>query len=265
MAIKTKGTLASDLASILTNGGLLTALEDRGMRTDFIDSLACLLGNNAYTGDQAITGALSVSGGVTPSDLTASRILLADAAKKIVSADTATYPSLTELAYLKGVTSSVQTQLNSKGSILEINTTPVGNVGGGTDDLQTYSVPGGTLSVDEDYLEFEFWGTMLLTGVVTSINALFGAMALLGGAIAIPTTSGSATFCIKGKIIRLSATTQIGITSFSWTDGSAVSHIANYISVGTETLSGAVTLKMQATATNNNDVSETLSIVTKNK
>jgi len=43
---------------------------------------------------------------------TASRIASFDSNKKITSLDTATYPSLTELAYVKGVTSAIQTQLN---------------------------------------------------------------------------------------------------------------------------------------------------------
>lgn len=45
---------------------------------------------------------------------TASTISIFDASKNLISADTATYPSLTELSYVKGVTSSIQTQLNSK-------------------------------------------------------------------------------------------------------------------------------------------------------
>lgn len=85
MAIRTKAQLASDLVSILTNGGLLTALEDRGLRQDSFDSLAALLGNNAFVGDQAITGAMSVSGGITPSDLTASRLVRTNASKLLVS------------------------------------------------------------------------------------------------------------------------------------------------------------------------------------
>lgn len=38
MAVKTKAQLLSDLASTLTDGGELTASEDRGLRTDYIDS-----------------------------------------------------------------------------------------------------------------------------------------------------------------------------------------------------------------------------------
>jgi len=44
--------------------------------------------------------------------LTASRLALIDASNNLISADTATYPSLIELAYLKGVNASLQTQLN---------------------------------------------------------------------------------------------------------------------------------------------------------
>ena len=47
--------------------------------------------------------------------LNASEILVTDASKNIVSLPVATYPSLTELSYVKGVTSSLQTQLNAKG------------------------------------------------------------------------------------------------------------------------------------------------------
>ncbi|MCK9371050.1 hypothetical protein M0R04_14155 [Candidatus Dojkabacteria bacterium] len=51
---------------------------------------------------------------VTGSYLTASEILITDANKNIVSGAVATYPSLTELSYVKGATSALQTQLNAK-------------------------------------------------------------------------------------------------------------------------------------------------------
>lgn len=45
---------------------------------------------------------------------TANTIAIFGASKTLSSADTATYPSLTELSYVKGVTSAIQTQLNAK-------------------------------------------------------------------------------------------------------------------------------------------------------
>jgi hypothetical protein len=53
---------------------------------------------------------------ITGSYLTASEMLITDGSKNIVSAPVATYPSLTELTYLKGVTSAIQTQINAKGA-----------------------------------------------------------------------------------------------------------------------------------------------------
>ena len=46
--------------------------------------------------------------------LTASEIVITDASKNVVSAPVATYPSLTELSYVKDVTSAIQTQINAK-------------------------------------------------------------------------------------------------------------------------------------------------------
>lgn len=54
----------------------------------------------------------------TLSWLTASTILSADASKNITSLSTTTYPSLTELSFVKWLTSSVQTQINTINSSL---------------------------------------------------------------------------------------------------------------------------------------------------
>lgn len=52
--------------------------------------------------------------GVKLDSQTADRILGTDASKNITALDTATYPSLTELSYVKGVTSAIQTQIDGK-------------------------------------------------------------------------------------------------------------------------------------------------------
>jgi len=73
-----------------------------------------------------VTGSGSFASGLNVANQTASTIASFDSSKNIVSLDTATYPSLTELSYIKGVTSSVQTQLNSKQNAL---TNPVTGTG----------------------------------------------------------------------------------------------------------------------------------------
>mgnify|MGYP001565150853 CR=1 FL=1 len=55
---------------------------------------------------------------ITGSYLTASEILITDGSKNIISAAVATYPSLTELSYVKGLSSAIQTQLNGKAATL---------------------------------------------------------------------------------------------------------------------------------------------------
>lgn len=59
---------------------------------------------------------------VNVTGLTASEIVITDASKNLASAAVATYPSLTELTYLKGVTSGVQSQLNGKQATISFGT-----------------------------------------------------------------------------------------------------------------------------------------------
>lgn len=74
------------------------------------------------SGNQTVGGVKAFSSAPNLSSLTDSTILGLDGSKNIQSLDVATYPSLVELAYLKGVTSSIQTQINGK------FTTPAGTV-----------------------------------------------------------------------------------------------------------------------------------------
>ena len=75
-------------------------------------------GANNPAGDAGLvynktTDILTVAGGVIVTAETASRIASFDGSKQVKALDTATYPSLTELAYVKGVTSAIQTQIGT--------------------------------------------------------------------------------------------------------------------------------------------------------
>lgn len=70
-------------------------------------------GDAGFTYDK--TTDIGTIGGLNISGQTASKIAIFDGSKNVISADTATYPSLTELSYVKGVTSALQTQINAKG------------------------------------------------------------------------------------------------------------------------------------------------------
>jgi len=62
---------------------------------------------------------------------TASELVATDADKKLSSLPVATYPSLAELAYVKGVTSTIQDQIDGKQDTL-VNTTNIKSVNGTT-------------------------------------------------------------------------------------------------------------------------------------
>lgn len=66
----------------------------------------------SYSGDNANVTITSSGGTVGPG--TTNEIAYFDSANTVASLATATYPSLTELSYVKGATSAIQTQLDSK-------------------------------------------------------------------------------------------------------------------------------------------------------
>jgi hypothetical protein len=79
-------------------------------------------GDGTIEGDTALTFDTTTdtlsSGGFIATGLTASELVATDANKKLQSLAVATYPSLTELSYLKGTTSAIQTQFNAKQATL---------------------------------------------------------------------------------------------------------------------------------------------------
>jgi len=138
-------------------------------------------------------------GAITPSSvnvsgLTASEIVITDGSKNLVSAAVATYPSLTELTYVKGVTSALQTQLNAKQATITFGTgvlTALGiNVGSagafvtfngalGTPSSGTVTNLTGTASIN---INGTVGATTPTTGVFTTLVAGSTTSLLLGTA-----------------------------------------------------------------------------------
>ena len=92
-----EGTTVSDAAFAASWSGVTTIAPSR-------NSVWAALG----------TGASPTFVGANLSGLTASQIVATDGFKNLQSLAVATYPSLAELAYVKGVTSGIQGQLNGK-------------------------------------------------------------------------------------------------------------------------------------------------------
>lgn len=144
------------------------------------------------TGDILTTGGI-VGGSFLANGETASRVAIFDAGKQIVSADTATYPSLPELAYVKGLTSNAQTQITAKANdsavvhntgaetvagVKTFSSTIVGSVNGnaGTATALQNSRTIGTLTGDATSAGSSFNGTANNTNavVLATVNSNVG-------------------------------------------------------------------------------------------
>lgn len=148
-----------------------------------------------------------------------------------------------------GVRAGTSTNDAAVGGVLFVSTTAVGNVGTGTDDLISYSVPANTLAVNGQSVEFEAWGTIANSAGTKTLLAVYGATTVLTAAFAAVTGD---EWVMRGRIVRTGAATQKAHGSVVVTEPSNPT-TAN-VTTAAETLSGAVTLKIQGVGTANNDV-----------
>jgi hypothetical protein len=96
----------------------------------------------------ATSGTTLTGGNLRIANQTASTIASFDSNKNVTSLSTATYPSLTELTYVKGVTSAIQTQIDDKSSSTHVhgNITNAGAIGS-TANLPLITTTGGAITV----------------------------------------------------------------------------------------------------------------------
>jgi hypothetical protein len=185
-------TAAIDASKI--GGGLVSNTE-----FSYLDGVTSAIQTQINSKQATITGAATT---ITSSDLTASKALQSDASGK-VSASTVTS---TELGYVSGVTSAIQTQLGNKassGANSDITslfglTTPLSSGQGGTGINN-----GGTLTYGANNISLTTSGatslTLPTTGTVTTTSNKLSAFAStssseLAGVISDETGSGSLVF-----------------------------------------------------------------------
>lgn len=126
------------------------------------------------------------TGVVNIDSLTASQIMATDASKNLISLDTATYPSLTELSYVKGVTSAIQTQLNAKGAG---TVTTVGFTGGLISVANATTTPALTVAGTSGGIPYFSSASTWATSAALAANAIV----IGGGAGAAPATTTTGT------------------------------------------------------------------------
>lgn len=132
------------------------------------------------------------------------------------------------------------------------NTTTVGNITTGEDDLMTYSIPANTMPVNGDRITFNAAGTIANNANAKRIRIKYGATTILDtGAAGLP-ASVAASWVAQGEIIRTGATSQKCSGELKVGNSTTYPFVA-YVTAA-ETLSGAVTLKLTGEATSTNDI-----------
>jgi hypothetical protein len=137
-----------------------------------------------------------------------------------------------------------------------LNTTAVGNVGGGTDDLMTYTLPANALSANGKAVEIHAWGTTASNTNPKTVTLNFGGTAIVTNAL---TVSVAGVWSIRATVVRTGAGAQTAI---------AVLNANNTVPVDpeyttpAETETGAIVIKCTGTVTdggggiNDDDISQ---------
>lgn len=114
------GGLTASRAVVSNSTGVLISATTTSVEIGYVNGVTSAiqtqLNAKSPIASPTFTGTVT-SPAVILSSETASTIASFDASKNIKSLATATYPSLTELAYMKGVTSAIQTQMDTKSPV----------------------------------------------------------------------------------------------------------------------------------------------------
>lgn len=206
-------TLSTTITGVLKGNG--TAISAATDGTDYLSSTTGL--KLDQTSQQTIANNSPIFG-----SLTASQLVATDASKALTSLAVATYPSLTEISYVKGVTSAIQTQLNAKGA-------------------GTVTATGGALTANSIVLGAGTTDTKVVAGVTTDgtsivnlgVNATTaGKVKLFGG------TSGDVT--IAPTAVAGTATVQ----TLPATTGTLVNRVTTANGVSASNSDGALTVSL---------------------
>lgn len=142
------------------------------------------------------------------------------------------------------------TTLANAGCKLNLDVTAVGNVGGGTDNLITYSLPANAMANTASGIKIRVWGTYANNANAKTLNLLFGATSISGAISGVTAQAG--TWCIEAIVVRTGAATQD--TFIQYTETGTIGQHINLVGTAAETLSGAITVKCTGAGTNDNDI-----------
>lgn len=139
------------------------------------------------------------------------------------------------------------------GGAVNVNTTAVGNVDAGEDDLMTYSLPANALNKNGRGVRIRAWGSVANVANTKALKLYFGATVLV--TVTASATSGANNWVAEATVLRTGSNTQDGVGEIRGNIGAAAA-FSDTISTSTptETDAGAITIKMTGEATSNNDI-----------
>jgi len=202
------------------------AVDSTVVRTTGVQSIA---GAKTFTDATVFATGITASGNFTMPNQTASTIAGYDASKNVSSLSTTTYPSLTELSYVKGVTSAIQTQIDSKAATSTTISAGSGLAGGGslasnrTIDIgqgDGISVSADSIAVDSTVVRTT--GVQSIAGAKTFTDAtVFATGITASGNFTMPnqTASTIAGYDASKNVSSLSTTTYPSLTELSYVKG----------------------------------------------
>lgn len=131
---------------------------------------------------------------------------------------------------------------------LNVSTTAVGNVGAGTDDLQSYTMPASVLSVDGRCLRITAWGTTANNVNAKTVTLDLGSQVIMTQAL---TTSIAGTWRITALITRTGSSTQDVFAELLQL--TTIVH-KQTVTAGTQTDTATIVIKCTGAATTDNDL-----------
>lgn len=139
------------------------------------------------------------------------------------------------------------------GGAINVNTTPVGNVGSGEDDLMTYLLAASVLSAAKKGVKIKAWGTFANNVNAKTLKLYFGSAVILTTAFA---TSVAGIWRIEAEVVSTGTDTQEAVAQLvtTGTAGAAVNDTEN--SQPTQDDGAAITIKLTGTATSNDDIQQ---------
>lgn len=135
--------------------------------------------------------------------------------------------------------------------VLHTNTTSVGNVGTGEDDLMTYSLPANSVVTNGRGIRIKAWGSTAANSNAKRVKIHFGAVVLEGVSLIAGGAAGK--WSATATIVRSGSSAQRYSSDFLENRGGSVT-LNTDCGTLTQTETGAITIKCTGTATADNDI-----------